>query len=98
MTYLAIILGSFLGSILDVWMVIPIALGLLLPRRPWLAPLAAAPVALIIQGLKVVLMGSREDILFATPMLLGAYLASLVVLGAVLSLRRTKRQPQAETL
>lgn len=92
MTYLAMILGSFLGSILDVWMVIPVVVGLLLPRWLWLSPLVAVPVVLTIQFLKVKLMGTPEAILLMPPMLLGAYLATLTVLAAVLWFRRTKGQ------
>lgn len=93
MTYLAITLRAFLGSFFEVWMAAPIVAGLLIPRgllmRVSMAIPIAAPIALIVQGIKWKMLAGG-CILMTWPMLLVAYLANVLVLSVVIWLRLWK--------
>lgn len=84
MEFLAITLGSFFGNLLDVWIVLPVLLGIGLRRAgrwAWLyALLLAVPVGVLVTSLKVAFGQAPASLLWAAPMFLGCYLANGVVM------------------
>jgi hypothetical protein len=95
MANVAITVGSFLGNLLDFWIVLPLVAGLAL-RRWRYGWLAALPVAALMAGivieLKVALGFAPAHILWDPPMLLGAVLANALV-ACLVSLISPRRHP-----
>lgn len=94
MNYLAITTGSFLGNLLDFWIIAPLGVGLLIRRTgsaAWLwALLAGALIAFAVTGLKAAIGLAPAHILWMPPMVTGAVLAHglVAVLAATLGRRR----------